>query len=203
MTKQHLFSKVVSVLDSSSSSSSSSIKGASNPINVGLTLSATKGSGNDVNVNMSTHATSSGGNNQYALSSTKKSGKIDKLDVKIAVGDWAHDPGDRDDLDFLICISGAKGGRKPTTPVKNPKDIDLRLDIDLKGMPLKAVFRYADVDDLKLVKCIDKDGKPGWGYVGTVDDVRTLKLALNSPASGEKVAELSIKFDVDGSDNHG
>ena len=53
--------------------------------------------------------------------------------------------------------------------MKNLKDIDLRFDLDFKGVPLKAALKAAHVDDLKLVKCIGADGKPGWGFAGTID----------------------------------
>ena len=147
-----------------------------------------------MNVGLSTTAKSNSAKNDFTLNSKVKSGKIDKLAVKVDVDDWARDRGDRDDLDFLILIAGAKGGSKhPRTPVKNPKDIDLRLEIDFKGLPLKAVFKTKGVENLKKVKFIGDDGKTVWGYTGTVDaDARSIKLDLSSTTSGAKVAELAL-----------
>ena len=179
-------------------------KKASGPISVGLTLNAT-GQGDNVSVGLATQAKSTGsGNSNFSLNTKAKSGKVDKLAVKLAVGDWAREKGDGDDLDFLICISGApKGGANPPhVPAKKLKDIDLRLDLALKGVPLEAVFKPGTVEGLKLVKCTGPDGKPGWGYIGTVDaDARVLKLALNSAKSGEKVAELALDLSA-GHDDH-
>lgn len=169
-------------------------KKGSSPIDVGLTIKATPGIWDDVNVGLSTTTKSTSAKNDFTMKSKVKSGKIDKLAVKVDVDDWARDPGDRDDLDFLILIAGAKGGGKhPRAPVKNPKDIDLRLEIDFKGLPLKAVFKKKGIENLKLVKFIGDDGKTVWGYTGTVDaDTRSLKLDLSSTTSGAKVAELAL-----------
>ena len=169
-------------------------KGAG-PLKVGLDIKAQPGGGDNVNVGMSARAKVTG-KSDLSLSTKSKSGKVDKLKVDVEVGDWASKPGDRDDIDFLIVVSGSKGGVKlPMKPAKNFKDLDFRLDINLKGMPLKAIFKPNTVDDLKLVKLVGPDGKMSWGYTGKIDaDARLVKLDLSSAESGAKVAELAVNM---------
>lgn len=171
------------------------------PVKLGLTLRAEQGWGEDLNVGMKTSAKASG-KQDLAVKTKAKSGKVDKLAVDVGMGDWADKPGDKDDIDFLILVSGAKGGHKaPVKPLKSFKGLDLRIDIDLKGEPLSAAFKPGTVEDLKLVKVFGPDGKASWGYSGTIDaDARLVKLAFTSVESGAKVAELALN--MHGAEDH-
>jgi hypothetical protein len=190
---------------SSTSTSYSSNAGAqkgSGPLTLGLQIKAAPGSGSDVDVGLSARAKASGKKSDFSLSTKSKSGKVDKLKVDVGVGDWAGRPGDRDDIDFLILLSGSKGGSKlPAKPIKSLKGIDLLLDIELKGLPLSAAFRPGTVEDLKLVKFVAPNGETSWGYRGTIDaDSHRVKLDLTS-GSGAKVAELALNLHAP--DDHG
>jgi hypothetical protein len=148
-------------------------------------------------VKMEAQASTSGGSNAFSLETRSKvKPGPDELALKVGIGDWARDPGDRDAFDFLICISGAKSGRAPLERIKNPKDIDVKLDLNLKGK-LDIDVKAASVAGLKLVKCKDADGKAAWGYLGKVSDTRKLKMVLKSTKTGEKVANLSVDLSHD------
>jgi hypothetical protein len=179
----------------SSSNSSTSHRGGSGKkddkihVDIDLKYGGTK-------VTMATHATSTGGSNAFSLqTSSKVKPGPDELALKLGIGDWARDKGDRDAFDVLICISGAKTS-KPLGSIKNPKDIDVKLDLNLKG-GLKVDVKPASVEGLKLVKCKDADGKDAWGYLGQVSDARKLKMVLKSAKTGEKVANLSVDLSHD------
>jgi hypothetical protein len=167
--------------------------GKNDRINIDVDLAAVGGK----KVKMATHASSHGGSNAYSLEtrSEVKPG-ADNLAIKLGVGDWARDKGDRDAFDFLICISGAKNSKAPLGHITNPKDIDVKLDLNLKG-GLKVDVKLGSVAGLKLVKCKDVDGKDAWGYLGKVSDPRKLKLVLKSAKTGEKVANLSVDLSHD------
>lgn len=166
-------------------------------INIDVDLTAVGSKFGGTKVKMATHASSHGGSNSFSLeTSSKEKPGIDELALKLGIGDWARDKGDRDAFDFLICISGAKNGKAPLGHIKNPKDIDVKLDLNLKG-GLKVDVKEASVAGLKLVKCKDADGKDAWGYLGQVSDARKLKLVLKSAKTGEKVANLSVDLSHD------
>jgi hypothetical protein len=171
------------------------------PQSVVFSLNATKGN-NGPDVGLSTQAHSSGhGVNNVSLKTSAKLGKIDNYKVKVGLGDWMDKPGDGDDIDFLICISGAKGGplKAPFLPNKKANAVDLRCDINLKGIPLKAKLKQATDKDLKLVKCLDSDGNQAWGYLGTVEDAKELLNFSFHTWNDKPVAKLAIDISsVDG-----
>jgi hypothetical protein len=167
------------------------------PIKLDVDLTAVENKFGGTKVKIETHASSHGGSNAFSLEtrSEVKPGP-DQLALKLGIGDWAREPGDRDAFDFLICISGAKSSKAPLEHIKNPKDIDVKVDLHLKG-GLDVDVKPASVAGLKLVKCKDADGKDAWGYLGQVSDARKLKLVLKSAKTGEKVANLSVDLSHD------
>lgn len=189
----------MAIFNSSSSTSYSSKTGGrrDDTIKVGVDFTTGKGPLGGTQVKMATHAKSLASKNDFSLSTSSKikSGP-DQLGLKIGVGDWVQDPGDRDAFDFLICISGAKSGQTPTDRIKKPSDIDLRVDLNF-GQGLEVAFTPDSLKDLKLVKCRDADGDLAWGYVGKVSDAKKLKLALKSEKTGKKLANMDIDLSVE------
>lgn len=186
------------------SSSSYSIKSGGKPDNqlkIEVDLLAVKDHLGGTKVKMATHANSLSGANDFSLSSSSKiQPGPDNYDLKIDVGDWAQEKSDQGALDFLICISGAKSGKPPVDHVKNPSDIDVRVDLNL-GRGLEVAFTPDSLKGLKLVKCKDADGDLAWGYVGKVSDSKKIKMALNSEKSGKKLANMNIDLSVDEKDD--
>ena len=173
------------------------------PQSVGLELNARKtGLASDkVKVDLSTltdSTSSAPGAHSVSIktmSTVGKASKVDKHKIEVGIGDWMGNAKDGDDIEFLICISGARGipRKAPLLTGKEAKDLDVRFDLDLKGLTLNAKLKPAFAKDLKLVKCLDAEGKLAWGYLGTVDDTdKLIKMSFNSPKTGEKVAELAI-----------
>lgn len=164
-----------------------------NPIKVGLGVDAVPSNG-DVKFKLSTKATASGKKNDVSVSSKSQSqkDKPDKLDVKVSVADWIKEKGDGDTLDFLLCVTGSKKGGAPTRHLdkKHSQDVDLIVNLDLKGMPLTAKLKSPD---LMKVKCVGEKGKPGVGYFGRADDDgRTITLELSPAKGGAPVAVLAL-----------
>jgi hypothetical protein len=148
---------------------------------------------NDVGLSTKTHIGSSG--EKVSLKTSAKTGVVDQLKVDVGIGDWMGKPGDDDDLDFLICISGAKGGpaKAPFLSNKKANAVDFRCDINLNGFPVKAKLKSTSDKDLKLVKCLDANGDPAWGYLGTVADAKELlNFSFSTPWSGKEIAKLAI-----------
>jgi hypothetical protein len=196
-----------------SSNSSSVIFGGNHPTNeasdgpqsVALTLRAKKaGLDGHTDVDLASHTQTGNAAQNVSLHTASKTGKVDFYNVKVGLGDWTDKPGDADDIAFLICISGAKGGpaKAPFLPDKEAREVDFRCDINLKGLPLKAKLKNGLDKDLKLVKCLDADGKPAWGYLGTADDAKELlKFSFTSP-KGKEVAKLAIDISGENPSDH-
>lgn len=168
------------------------------PMKVDVTVRAkpTK-SGDDVRFKMATKAVSEG-NGDVSVGGGVAAGttKPDKLNVKVNVGDWAKEPGDGDTLDFLLLVSGGKGAAPyaPEISGRQKKDIDLVLNINLKGLPLAAKIKG---DGLKAVT-VGKGGDKATGYIGRADDDgQTVKLVLSPAKGGAPVAVLALDVQAD------
>lgn len=172
---------------------------SSKPVKVGVTIRANEGqTPGDVDFKMSAKALAVDGKASDVTVSSQvqsTSGRPEKLDVKVAVGDWDKNPGDGDLLDFLLVL-GRGSTDAPAITKAERKDVDLVLNVNLKGMALKSQVK---AEGLKPVKIVDKNGVEKTGWLGQADaDGSVVKVVLKPAGGGGTVGVLALDIQATG-----